>query len=86
MENGNQEMIRQASMVAASRIAKILIFAKRTHYRAIFQNDMVSFDEMRKNHPIKLFEEWKIPLGDFSKFFQKKHHPDKKFAGKEASL
>lgn len=40
-------MIRKATEADASRIAEILIFAKRVHYRAIFQNDAVSFGEMQ---------------------------------------
>lgn len=40
-------MIRTAVPADASRIAEILIFAKRAAYRAIFQNDAVSFGEMQ---------------------------------------
>lgn len=40
-------MIRRATIADASRIAEILIFAKRTIYRKIFQNDKVSFGEMQ---------------------------------------
>lgn len=40
-------MIRKAAPGDASRIAEILIFAKRTAYRSIFQNDVVSFQEMQ---------------------------------------
>ena len=40
-------MIRQATISDASRIAEILIFAKRMNYRKIFQNDKVSFGEMQ---------------------------------------
>ena len=40
-------MIRRATIADASRIAEILIFAKRTNYRKIFQNDKVSFGEMQ---------------------------------------
>lgn len=39
-------MIRKAQYTDISRIAEILIFAKRTAYRSIFQNDQVSFQEM----------------------------------------
>ena len=35
-------MIRAASKKDASRLAEILIFAKRMAYRPIFQNDIVS--------------------------------------------
>jgi len=40
-------MIRRATTADASRIAEILIFTKRIHYRTIFQNDKVSFGEMQ---------------------------------------
>ena len=40
-------MIRPATRDDASRIAEILIFAKRVTYRPIFQNDFVSFGEMQ---------------------------------------
>ena len=41
------EHIRKAVPRDASRLAEILIFAKRTAYRTIFQNDAVSFGEMQ---------------------------------------
>ncbi len=48
---GNQETnhnhIRKAAQKDISRIAEILIFTKRMNYRAIFQNDQVSFGEMQ---------------------------------------
>ena len=40
-------MIRSAIKSDASRIAEILIFTKRAHYRTIFHNDYVSFHEMQ---------------------------------------
>lgn len=40
-------MIRRAEIKDASRLAEILIFAKRTAYRQIFNNDNVSFNEMQ---------------------------------------
>ena len=40
-------MIRAAKQEDASRLAEILIFAKRTAYRSIFHNDFVSFNEMQ---------------------------------------
>lgn len=40
-------MIRRAEIKDASRLAEILIFAKRTAYRKIFNNDNVSFNEMQ---------------------------------------
>ena len=40
-------MIRQAALEDVSRIAEILIFAKRSAYRDIFKNDKVSFGEMQ---------------------------------------
>lgn len=39
--------IRKAEKQDISRIAEILIFTKRVHYRSIFKNDMVSFGEMQ---------------------------------------
>lgn len=40
-------VIRRAEKKDASRLAEILIFSKRAAYRSIFQNDAVSFQEMR---------------------------------------
>ena len=40
-------MIRKAEKKDASRLAEILIFAKRTAYRKIFKDDKVSFNEMQ---------------------------------------
>ena len=39
--------IRKATIQDISRIAEILIFTKRMHYRPIFCNDQVSFGEMQ---------------------------------------
>lgn len=39
--------IRKAGAEDASRLAEILIFAKRTHYRSIFHDDKVSFGKMQ---------------------------------------
>ena len=41
------EPIRKAGLEDVSRIAEILIFAKRVRYRDIFHNDRVSFGEMQ---------------------------------------
>lgn len=41
------KQIRKAVPQDASRIAEILIFAKRAAYRSIFHNDAVSFGEMQ---------------------------------------
>lgn len=41
------QRIRPALQKDASRLAEILIFAKRCAYRPIFQNDPVSFNEMQ---------------------------------------
>ncbi len=41
------EHIRKAAAQDASRLAEILIFTKRVHYRSIFNNDKVSFGEMQ---------------------------------------
>lgn len=40
-------MIRKACPADASRLAEILIFAKRSAYREIFHDDLVSFGEMQ---------------------------------------
>jgi putative acetyltransferase len=40
-------IIRKATKEDASRLAEILIFAKRTSYRSIFKNDHVSFNDMQ---------------------------------------
>lgn len=40
-------MIRRAETKDASRLAEILIFAKRTAYRKIFKDDNVSFNQMQ---------------------------------------
>ncbi len=40
-------MIRRAQKKDAARLAEILIFAKRAAYRPIFQDDIVSFNEMQ---------------------------------------
>ena len=39
--------IRKASTQDSSRLAEILIFAKRMNYREIFHNDKISFGEMQ---------------------------------------
>ena len=39
--------IRDAKAKDASRIAEILVFSKRTHYRQIFQDDAFSFGELQ---------------------------------------
>lgn len=41
------DAIRPAGIQDISRIAEILIFAKRVRYREIFRNDRVSFGEMQ---------------------------------------
>ena len=40
-------MLRPATAQDASRLAEIYIFAKRVAYRPIFQDDVVSFNEMQ---------------------------------------
>lgn len=40
-------MIRKAVAKDIPRIAEIIVFGKRVAYRPIFQNDMVSFNEMQ---------------------------------------
>lgn len=39
--------IRKATIKDVSRLSEILIFSKRINYRAIFNNDKVSFKEMQ---------------------------------------
>ena len=41
------DYIRKATINDVSRLAEILVFSKRMHYRPIFQNDKVSFGEMQ---------------------------------------
>lgn len=58
--------IRKANIHESSRLAEILIFAKRMNYRKIFHNDKVSFEEMQVyplaqyyiNHPESLENIW----------------------------
>ena len=40
-------MIREARLQDIPRIAEIIVFGKRVAYRPIFQNDFVSFNELR---------------------------------------
>ena len=47
MIGGFMKQIRRAAPKDASRLAEILIFAKRVAYRPIFQNDAVSFGQMQ---------------------------------------
>ncbi|MFQ9640050.1 MAG: GNAT family N-acetyltransferase [Eisenbergiella sp.] len=41
------QYIRKATVQDASRLAEILVFTKRMHYRPIFQNDKVSFGQIQ---------------------------------------
>ncbi len=49
-------MVRKATEQDISRIAEIIIFGKRVAYRPIFQNDVVSFNEMQV---IDIIEEYR---------------------------
>lgn len=49
-------LIRPAEMADIDRIAEILVFAKRTAYRDIFQNDHAMFNSLRV---VKTYEELK---------------------------
>lgn len=49
-------MVRKATKQDISRIAEIIVFGKRVAYRPIFQNDVVSFNEIQV---IPLWEEYK---------------------------
>lgn len=49
-------MVRKASMQDVSRIAQIIVFGKRVAYRPIFNNDVVSFNELQV---INLIEEYR---------------------------
>lgn len=40
-------MVRRATMQDISRIAEIIVFGKRVAYRHIFNNDLVSFNELQ---------------------------------------
>lgn len=48
-------MIRKATLQDIPRIAEIIVFGKRVAYRPIFNNDYVSFNEMRV---VDLIEEY----------------------------
>ena len=48
-------MVRKATEQDISRIAEIIVFGKRVAYRPIFQNDVVSFNEMQV---VPLWEEY----------------------------
>ncbi|MBR6089849.1 MAG: GNAT family N-acetyltransferase [Anaerolineaceae bacterium] len=62
----NEGTIRKAEEKDVSRIAEILVFSKRTHYRAIFHDDDFSFGVLQVlpaarellAHPEKLAEIW----------------------------
>lgn len=43
----NNTLIREAQARDASRIAEILVFSKRTHYRSVFQDDDFSFNMLQ---------------------------------------
>jgi putative acetyltransferase len=49
-------MVRKATKKDISRIAEIIIFGKRVAYRSIFQNDVVSFNEIQV---IDIIEEYR---------------------------
>ena len=49
-------MVRKASMQDVSRIAEIIVFGKRVAYRPIFNNDVVSFNELQV---INLIDEYR---------------------------
>lgn len=51
IESKGSSFIRDAEPRDASRIAEILVFSKRTHYRAIFHDDAFSFGVLQV-HPI----------------------------------
>lgn len=50
-------MIRRAQPTDIPRIAEILVFAKRTAYRSIFQNDFFSFHELQVHKVMKEYED-----------------------------
>ncbi len=52
-------MIRRAEIQDISRIAEIIIFGKRVAYRPIFNNDIVSFNELQV---MNLVEEYRSNL------------------------
>ena len=49
-------MIRKATIQDVARIAEIIVFGKRVAYRPIFNNDVVSFNELQV---INLIEEYR---------------------------
>ncbi len=52
-------MLRKAALQDISRIAEIIVFGKRVAYRPIFNNDMVSFNELQV---IDIIEEYRSNL------------------------
>lgn len=42
-----KDMIRKATLQDVSRIGEIIVFGKRVAYRSIFNNDIVSFNELQ---------------------------------------
>ena len=49
-------MIRKAAIQDIPRLAEIIVFGKRVAYRPIFNNDVVSFNELQV---INLIEEYR---------------------------
>ena len=45
--NDQTNLIRRAEIRDASRLAEILVFSKRVHYRSIFQDDLFSFGRLQ---------------------------------------
>ena len=61
-------MIRKAKVQDISRIAEIIVFGKRVAYRAIFQNDEVSFNEIQVVSLWKEYNEYPEQVGNMLVF------------------
>lgn len=57
---GEKIMIRKATLQDIPRIAEIIVFGKRVAYRTIFNNDVVSFNELQV---INIIEEYRNSPG-----------------------
>lgn len=57
-------MVRRATMQDISRIAEIIVFGKRVAYRHIFNNDLVSFNELRVTDLFKKYHDNPLLIDD----------------------
>lgn len=57
-------MVRRATMQDISRIAEIIVFGKRVAYRHIFNNDLVSFNELQVTDLFKKYHDNPLLIDD----------------------